>query len=156
MEILETLGPDWFCGTIILLGMITDHWSLITDQVIDHGRVAPTLEAFQCHVGPMRATSKGGWISKRMMMILYNDDNDDIDLRLASPCIGWPLRSTAASTQLSLNWTGQVLMIMIKSDHDDDDHHTNIGGRCGHACGWRGKSLRRYFVSRLPQLVLCR
>ena len=29
------------------------------DQVIDHGRVAPTLEAFQCHVGPMRATSKG-------------------------------------------------------------------------------------------------
>ena len=46
-------------------------------------------------------------------MILYNDDNDDTDLRLASPCIGRPLRSTAASTQLSLNWTGQVLMIMM-------------------------------------------
>ena len=30
-------------------------------QVIDHGRVAPTLEAYQVHVGPMRATSSG-WI----------------------------------------------------------------------------------------------
>jgi len=33
----------------------------LPSQVIDHGRVAPTLEAFQCHVGPMRATSKG-WL----------------------------------------------------------------------------------------------
>ena len=30
-------------------------------QVIDHGRVAPTLEAYQVHVGPMRATSSG-WL----------------------------------------------------------------------------------------------
>ena len=29
--------------------------------MIDHGRVAPTLEAFQCHVGNMRATSRG-WL----------------------------------------------------------------------------------------------
>ena len=30
-------------------------------QVIDHGRQAPTLEAYQVHVGSMRATSKG-WL----------------------------------------------------------------------------------------------
>merc|ERR1711970_790254 len=30
-------------------------------QVIDHGRQAPTLEAYQVHVGPMRATSRG-WL----------------------------------------------------------------------------------------------
>ena len=35
---------------------ITDHY-----QVIDHGRQAPTLEAYQVHVGSMRATSKG-WL----------------------------------------------------------------------------------------------
>jgi len=31
----------------------------LPSQVIDHGRVTPTLEAFQVHVGPMRATSRG-------------------------------------------------------------------------------------------------
>ena len=30
-------------------------------QVIDHGRVAPKVEAYQVHVGPMRATSRG-WL----------------------------------------------------------------------------------------------
>ena len=30
-------------------------------QVIDHGRQAPTLEAYQVHVGSMRASSRG-WL----------------------------------------------------------------------------------------------
>merc|ERR1719244_1147361 len=31
----------------------------LPSQVIDHGRVTPHLEAYQVHVGPMRATSRG-------------------------------------------------------------------------------------------------
>ena len=31
----------------------------LPSQVIDHGRVAPKVEAFQVHVGSMRATSRG-------------------------------------------------------------------------------------------------
>jgi len=33
----------------------------LPSQVIDHGRVAPKIEAYQVHVGPMRATSRG-WL----------------------------------------------------------------------------------------------
>ena len=36
-------------------------WHFLPSQVIDHGRVAPYLEAFQLHVGPMRSTSRG-WV----------------------------------------------------------------------------------------------
>ena len=31
----------------------------LPSQVIDHGRIAPKVEAFQVHVGSMRATSTG-------------------------------------------------------------------------------------------------
>jgi len=33
----------------------------LPSQVIDHGRIAPKIEAYQVHVGPMRATSRG-WL----------------------------------------------------------------------------------------------
>ena len=33
----------------------------MASQVIDHGRQAPTLEAYQVHVGSMRASSRG-WL----------------------------------------------------------------------------------------------
>ncbi|NXL31484.1 CHDH protein, partial [Glaucidium brasilianum] len=36
----------------------------LPSQVIDHGRVASTMEAYQVHVGPMRSTSVG-WIKLR-------------------------------------------------------------------------------------------
>ncbi|XP_029013496.1 choline dehydrogenase, mitochondrial [Betta splendens] len=36
----------------------------LPSQVIDHGRVAPKIEAYQVHVGPMRSTSIG-WIKLR-------------------------------------------------------------------------------------------
>lgn len=36
-------------------------WHFVPTYVIDHGRKAPTMEAFQVHVGPMRSTSRG-WI----------------------------------------------------------------------------------------------
>ena len=36
-------------------------WHFVPTYVIDHGRKAPTMEAYQVHVGPMRSTSRG-WI----------------------------------------------------------------------------------------------
>ena len=39
-------------------------WHFLPSQVIDHGRQAPTIEAYQLHVGPMRQSSRG-WIKLR-------------------------------------------------------------------------------------------
>jgi choline dehydrogenase len=75
------VGVQWFlnqtgaCGTTHLeSGGFTrsrpgvEHpdimWHFLPSQVIDHGRKAPTLEAYQLHVGPMRPTSRG-WLKLR-------------------------------------------------------------------------------------------
>lgn len=72
------VGVQWFmnqtgsCGTTHLeSGGFTrsrpgvEHpdimWHFLPSQVIDHGRKAPSLEAYQLHAGPMRPTSRG-WI----------------------------------------------------------------------------------------------